>query len=70
MLTVDVPENVSLDGGRDVLTAAESMTCAFTVACRQHRIAARARLPGHRPAGRSRFSRVSRPPLVASGPSR
>lgn len=37
MLTVDVSENCSLDEVLDVLTAAESMTCAFTLACRQHR---------------------------------
>jgi len=37
MLTVDVPENCSLEQVLDVLTAAESMTCAFTVASRQHR---------------------------------
>jgi len=37
MLTVDVPESCSLDGILDVLTAAESATCAFTVASRQHR---------------------------------
>lgn len=37
MLTVDIPESVALDPVLDVLTAAESMTCAHTVACRQHR---------------------------------
>jgi hypothetical protein len=37
MLTVDVPESSSLDQVLDVLTAAESPTCAFTVASRQHR---------------------------------
>jgi len=37
MLTVDVPESCSLDGVLAVLTAAESMTCAYTVASRQHR---------------------------------
>ena len=37
MLTVDVPETCSLDEVLHVLTAAESMTCAFTVANRQHR---------------------------------
>jgi hypothetical protein len=37
MLTVDVPEICSLEQVLDVLTAAESMTCAFTVASRQHR---------------------------------
>ncbi|MGS0687046.1 DUF4265 domain-containing protein [Nakamurella sp. GG22] len=37
MLTVDIPESVALDPILDVLAAAESMTCAHTVACRQHR---------------------------------
>ena len=37
MLAVDVPEHVSLNAAVGVLTAAESMTCAFTVACNQHR---------------------------------
>ncbi len=37
MLTVDVPESCSLEEVVEVLTAAESMTCAFTVASRQHR---------------------------------
>lgn len=37
MLTVDVPESCSLDKVLEVLTAAESMTCAYTVASRQHR---------------------------------
>jgi hypothetical protein len=37
MLTIDVPESTSLDKVLDVLTAAESMTCAYTVASRQHR---------------------------------
>src|SRR5664279_2237099 len=37
MLTVDVPETASLDAVIDVLSAAESMTCAFTVASAQHR---------------------------------
>lgn len=37
MLAVDVPEAASLDRVVRVLTAAESMTCAFTVACDQHR---------------------------------
>ena len=37
MLTVDVSESCSLDGVLHVLTAAESMTCTFTVACEQHR---------------------------------
>ena len=37
MLTVDVPESCSLEKVLDVLTAAESLTCAFTVASRQHR---------------------------------
>ena len=37
MLAVDVPENVSLNVAVRILTEAESMTCAFTVACDQHR---------------------------------
>ncbi len=37
MLTVDIPESVALDPILDVLAAAESMTCAHSVACRQHR---------------------------------
>jgi hypothetical protein len=37
MLAVDVPESVSLNMAVRILTAAESMTCAFTVACDQHR---------------------------------
>ena len=37
MLTVDVPENASLDDVIDVLSAAESMTCAYTIASGQHR---------------------------------
>ena len=37
MLTVDVPESCSVDAVLEVLAAAESMTCAYTVACRQHR---------------------------------
>ncbi len=37
MLAVDVPEHVSLDVAINLLTAAESMTCAFAVACNQHR---------------------------------
>ncbi len=37
MLAVDVPESVSLNVAVRILTAAESMTCAFTVACNQHR---------------------------------
>lgn len=37
MLAVDVPESCSLDEVLRVLTAAESMTCAYTVANRQHR---------------------------------
>lgn len=40
MLTVDVPEDVSLNVAVGILTAAESMTCAFTVACNQHRAGA------------------------------
>lgn len=37
MLAIDVPESVSLNAAVGILTAAESMTCAFTVACDQHR---------------------------------
>ena len=37
MLTVDVPESCSLEAVLDVLAEAESMTCAHSVACRQHR---------------------------------
>ena len=37
MLAVDVAESVALEPILDVLAAAESMTCAHTVACRQHR---------------------------------
>ncbi len=37
MLVVDVPETVSLNVVVGILTAAESMTCAFTVACDQDR---------------------------------
>lgn len=37
MLTVDVPPQCSLDEVIAVLAAAESLTCAYTVACRQHR---------------------------------
>ena len=37
MLTVDVPENCSLAAVLEVLGAAESITCAYTVACEQHR---------------------------------
>lgn len=37
MLAVDVSERVALSVVVKVLTAAESMTCAFTVACDQHR---------------------------------
>ncbi len=37
MLTVDLPEQCSLPAVLDVLSAAESMTCAYTVACGQHR---------------------------------
>lgn len=36
MLAVDVPESASLAEVVRVLTAAESMTCGFTVACDQH----------------------------------
>jgi hypothetical protein len=38
MLAVDVPESASLDAVLKVLSAAESMTLAFTVACGQHRL--------------------------------
>jgi len=41
MLTVDVPESVSLDAVLVVLAEAESLTCAYTVACGQHRSAAK-----------------------------
>lgn len=37
MLTVDVPPECHLDRVVAVLAAAESLTCAYTVACRQHR---------------------------------
>lgn len=37
MLTVDVSERCSLTEVLEVLTAAESMTCAYTVASHQHR---------------------------------
>ncbi|MET0864885.1 MAG: DUF4265 domain-containing protein [Nakamurella sp.] len=37
MLTVDVPESVSLAKILDLLAKAESLTCAFNIACRQHR---------------------------------
>ena len=37
MLTVDVPESASLDDVVAVLAKAESLTCAYTVACGQHR---------------------------------
>lgn len=37
MAAVDVPEHVSLNVAVQILTAAESMTCAFTVASDQHR---------------------------------
>lgn len=36
MLAIDVPEHVSLTVAVERLTAAESMTCAFSVACDQH----------------------------------
>lgn len=36
MLAIDVPEYMSLTVAVELLTAAESMTCAFTVACNQH----------------------------------
>lgn len=37
MLAIDVPEYASLNRAVTLLTAAESMTCAFSVACDQHR---------------------------------
>ena len=37
MLTIDVPASRSLDAVLEVLAAAESMTCGYTVACAQHR---------------------------------
>lgn len=37
MLTVDVPESVNLDAVLAVMAKAESLTCAYTVACGQHR---------------------------------
>jgi len=40
MLAIDVPEYVPLSAVVDRLTAAESMTCAFTVACHQPRASA------------------------------
>ena len=40
MLAIDVPEYVSLNVVVNRLTAAESMTCAFTVACDQHQASA------------------------------
>lgn len=45
MLTVDVPESCSMAAVLDILNAAESMTCAYTVACGQHRLARADRLP-------------------------
>ena len=39
MISVDVPEGVPLQPIIELLDAAESMTCAYTVACAQHRIA-------------------------------
>lgn len=40
MITVDIPEGVPLKPVIDLLNSAETMTCAYTVACAQHRIAA------------------------------
>lgn len=37
MLTVDISERCSLAAVLDVVAAAESLTCAYTVACDQHR---------------------------------
>lgn len=39
MITVDIPEGVPLKPVLELLNAAETMTCAYTVACAQHRIA-------------------------------
>ena len=41
MLTVDVAESIPLAGILDLLAAAESLTCAFNIACCQHRLAVR-----------------------------
>ena len=40
MITVDIPEGVPLKPVIELLNRAETMTCAYTVACAQHRIAA------------------------------
>jgi hypothetical protein len=40
MLTVDVAESVPLTGILDLLADAESLTCAFHIACCQHRLVA------------------------------
>lgn len=40
MIAVDIPEGVPLEPVIALLNGAESMTCAYTVACAQHRIAA------------------------------
>lgn len=37
MLIVDVPETCSLAAVLEIMSEAESMTCAYTVACEQHR---------------------------------
>ena len=41
MLTVDVAESIPLTDILDLLAGAESLTCAFNIACCQHRLAAR-----------------------------
>jgi hypothetical protein len=38
MITIDVSEGVPLRPILDLLNDAESMTCAYTVACAQHRV--------------------------------
>jgi Domain of unknown function (DUF4265) len=56
MLTVDVPENRSLAAVLEVLGAAESMTCGYTVACEQHRPRAPRPRPDLAPAARAGHS--------------
>jgi hypothetical protein len=41
MLTIDVAESIPLAGILQLLADAESLTCAFHIACCQHRLAAR-----------------------------
>jgi hypothetical protein len=41
MLTVDVAESIPLAEILDLLVEAESLTCAFSIACCQHRLAVR-----------------------------